>query len=227
MKNTTRTVISRRARPAKEPLSKALIVNTAWELLRNEGSSGMSMRKIAKALDTGPASLYVYVKNLQELNAYVLDHGLDKVVLPDPQSADWRTNLFEALHNYQQVLFEAPGVAELALTTIPIGPHSLVITEYILARLHEGGMSARTAAWGLDMLLLYATSVAFEQASRNERGNELDALSASYLSLDAAQYPMLAGAREEMTSGSMTPEGHERFRWGLDVILQGMMQKQA
>nr|WGD96985.1 hypothetical protein P5627_14030 [Bacillus safensis] len=36
----------------------------------------MSMRKVAKALDTGPASLYVYVNNFQELSAYVLDYGL-------------------------------------------------------------------------------------------------------------------------------------------------------
>ena len=113
MKNPNRTVISRRSRPAKAPLSKDLIVKTAFELLKNEGISGLSMRKIAKALDTGPSSLYVYVTNLQELSAYVLDYGLDKVVLPEVQEGSWQTELFDALYSYLTILFESPGIAEL------------------------------------------------------------------------------------------------------------------
>ncbi|GGA05815.1 hypothetical protein GCM10008018_59690 [Paenibacillus marchantiophytorum] len=83
MNTTNRTIVSRRSRPAKAPLSKEVIIKTALELLRKEGSSGLSMRKIAKVLDTGPSSLYVYVTNLQELNDYVLDLGLEEVPLPD------------------------------------------------------------------------------------------------------------------------------------------------
>ncbi|TXK81836.1 TetR/AcrR family transcriptional regulator [Paenibacillus sp. N3.4] len=223
MNNTNRTVISRRSRPAKEPLSKELIVKTALELLENEGAPGLSMRRVAKALDTGPSSLYVYVTNLQELSAYVLDGGLHKVVLPDVNERSWKSLLFEMLFSYQKVLYECPGIAELALTTIPIGPYSLAITEYILARLHEGGISSTSAAWGVDLLLLYTSSVAFEQVSRIEKGTPLHALSASYQSLNAMKYPMLTALKDVMTGGEMTSEGHERFLWGLEVILQGIL----
>lgn len=222
MNNSNRTVISRRSRPAKEPLSKDLIVKTALELLKNEGSSGLSMRKIAKALDTGPSSLYVYVTNLQELSAYVLDYGLDKVVLPDAQDGSWKTNLFDALNSYLRVLYESPGIAELALTTIPVGPHSLALMEYILGRLHEGGIRSTSAAWGVDLLLLYATSVAFEQASRDQKGTTLNTISTSYESLDVMRYPMIANLKYELTSSG----GEERFRWGIEVILQGILQRQ-
>lgn len=78
MEEQTNTITSRRSRPAKEPLSKEIIVKTAYDLLESEGISGLSMRKIAKVLDTGPSSLYVYVKNADELRAYVLDYGLGK-----------------------------------------------------------------------------------------------------------------------------------------------------
>lgn len=222
MNNPTRTVISRRSRPAKEPLSKDIIVKTALELLKDEGSSGLSMRKIAKALDTGPSSLYVYVTNIHELRAYVLDYGLEKVVLPDDPNGTWKTKLFDALYSYLSVLFESTGIAELTLTTIPIGPHSLAITEYILGRLHEGGIRSTSAAWGVDLLLHYVSSVAFEQSTRDQKGTTLDAISASYQSVEAKEYPMIASLKDEMTSSG----GQERFRWGLEVILRGILDRQ-
>ncbi|WP_282943133.1 TetR/AcrR family transcriptional regulator [Paenibacillus sp. RC67] len=222
MNNPNRTVISRRSRPAKEPLSKDIIVKTAFELLKNEGMSGLSMRKIAKALDTGPSSLYVYVTNLKELSAYVLDYGLNEVVLPsDTQEDSWKNDLYDVLRSYLKILYESPGIAELSLTTIPIGPHSLAITEYILGRLHAGGIRSTSAAWGVDLLLFYTASVAFEQASRDQKGTTLDSIYSSYQSLDVLRYPMLAGLKEEMFSGDQ-----ERFRWGIEVILQGILQTQ-
>lgn len=218
MDNTNRTIISRRARPAKDPLSKEIIVKTAFKLLANEGLSGMSMRKIAKELDTGASSLYVYVKNSQELNSYVVDYGLQHVQLPEVQPNSWKHELLAILNSYFNVLYEAPGIAELALTTIPIGPYSLAINEYILTRLQVGGTQAKSAAWGLDMLLLYVTSVAFEQSSHKQTGMTLQSVRDSYQSLDVQKYPMLVSLNKELFSG-----GKERFQWGLEVILQGIL----
>lgn len=221
MDNTNRIIISRRTRPAKDALSREIIVKTAFELLAEEGLSSMSMRKIAKHLDTGASSLYVYVKNIQELHSYVVDYGLQHVVLPEVQPDSWKNELLSLLHSYLNVLYTSPGVAELALTTIPIGPYSLAINEYILARLQAGGAQAKSAAWGADMLLLYVTSVAFEQSSREQKGMTLQSIRDSYQSLDALKYPMLVRLNEEMFSG-----GKERFEWGLEVILQGILHNQ-
>lgn len=97
MEEQTNTITSRRSRPAKEPLSKEIIVKTAYDLLESEGISGLSMRKIAKVLDTGPSSLYVYVKNADELRAYVLDYGLGKIEITDEKNEPWKKNY---LHLY-------------------------------------------------------------------------------------------------------------------------------
>lgn len=223
MTNTTRTVISRRSRPAKEPLSQELIIKTALTLLEEEGSSGLSMRKIAKALDTGPSSLYVYVKNLQELSAFVMDYGLQKVELPSTEEGSWKTRLFDALNAYLMVLYESPGLAALALTCIPVGPHSLMINEYLVKQMHEGGIRGTSAAWGADLLLLYISSVAFEQSSRDLKGMNWQAIAASYQSLDPMTYPFLAGLKDDMVS----TDGQERFRWGLEVILEGILRRQG
>lgn len=225
MDNSNRTIISRRSRPAKEPLSREIIVKTALELLKQEGSDGLSMRRIAKALDTGASSLYVYVTNIQELNSYVLDYSLSQVQLPAASEGNWSDNLFEALYAYVKVLHETPGIAALAMSTMPHGPHSLALTEYVLARLHEGGIRSAAAAWGADMLLLYASSVAYEQASRDQQGTTIQSLTASYQSLDAKQYPMLTAMVDEFQAEGPPDNGRVRFRWGLDVITQGLLKQ--
>ncbi|UKS25871.1 TetR/AcrR family transcriptional regulator [Paenibacillus sp. HWE-109] len=220
MNTTNRTIVSRRSRPAKAPLSQEVIVKTALELLRKEGSSGLSMRKIAKVLDTGPSSLYVYVTNLQELNAYVLDLGLEEVLLPDVHAEDWKKELFDFLKSYLDVLYQFPGLAALVQTTISVGPNSLAITECILQLLNRAGIHSTAAAWGSDLFLFYAASVAFEQSSRDQNGTTLTSIAAFYQSLDAERYPVTASLKEEMLSG-----GEDRFRWGLEVILQGILQR--
>ncbi|KEO83063.1 TetR/AcrR family transcriptional regulator C-terminal domain-containing protein [Tumebacillus flagellatus] len=225
MMNTNRTVVSRRSRPAKEPLSHELIVQTAYRLLKDEGMSGMSMRKVAKALDTGPSSLYVYVKNLQELSAFVLDHGMGELRYPDGAGVPWQERLFDVLTAYLHLLFEHPGLAELALTTLPMGEHSLRLTETILSALAEGGIRTTAAAWGVDLILFYVSSVAFEHVSWKKQGtDQLASIKASYQSADPARYPQITALGETLFSGDTSTQ--DRFRWGLQVILQGILQTQ-
>ena len=64
--------VSRRDRPAKPPLSRAGILDAAVAIVEKEGADKLTMRRLAAALDTGPASLYVYVKNTTELNALLM-----------------------------------------------------------------------------------------------------------------------------------------------------------
>ena len=70
---------SRRNRPAKPALTREGIVSTAVEILRSEGLQKVTMRRLALELDTGPASMYVYVRNTVELHAAVLDELLGVV----------------------------------------------------------------------------------------------------------------------------------------------------
>jgi len=66
---------SRRARPAKPLLSRDVIVEEALRQITSENDGAMSLRKIAKALDTGPVSLYAYVNDMSEPRALVLDRA--------------------------------------------------------------------------------------------------------------------------------------------------------
>jgi AcrR family transcriptional regulator len=77
----TRHIVSRRERPAKPALTREGIVATAVEVMQAEGLDRVTMRRIAQELDTGAASLYVYVRNTTELHAAMLEELLGQVDL--------------------------------------------------------------------------------------------------------------------------------------------------
>src|SRR5262245_21737518 len=145
--------ISRRDRPAKPPLTREGIVAAALRIMRDEGLDRVTMRRIAQDLDTGPASLYVYVSNTADLRAYMLDEllaGLDLGAVT--AEGDWRDRLIAILMSYCLLLAEYPGLAQSALVTRPAGPGYFLLIDGLLALL-RAEVSDDRAAWAVDLLL--------------------------------------------------------------------------
>src|ERR1700729_2802922 len=167
MAPSERPVVSRRERPAKPALTRAGIVAAAIAVMQAEGLHRVTMRRLAQDLDTGAASLYVYVRNTAELHAAMLDELLAAVDLrPVTAAGDWRGRLVAVMWSYTRILFEQPGLALSVLVTRPSGPAYLSLAEGILALLSAGGVPPDRAAWAVDLLLHLATSTAAEQATR-------------------------------------------------------------
>ena len=72
------------AEPAKAPLTRDAIVEAALALLDADGLEGVSMRRVAQRLGTGPASLYQHVGGKDELLELVLDRVSAEVEIPAP-----------------------------------------------------------------------------------------------------------------------------------------------
>ena len=207
----------RRERPAKPALSRAGIIEAALTIVRDEGLAKVTMRRIAAALDTGPASLYVYVRDTEDLHAQILDALLGDATAP--AGGDWRVRLEATLVAYRNVLFTHPEIARMALSTQPSGPNYLALVEALLALLGEGGVPDREAAWAVDLLLLYPTAIAAERTSRTDAALEHSALAARITTADPARYPVLARLGTDLISGA----GPDRFTYGLDVLLTGIL----
>lgn len=215
---------SRRERPAKPALTRAGIVATAVELMRTEGLQRVTMRRLAQALDTGPASLYVYVRNTAELHAEILDELLGTVHLtPAKADGDWRERLVELLTSYTRVLFDHPGLAHSALVTRPSGEHYLNLVEAVLSLLSEGGVPPERAAWSLDLLLQLATATAAEHATQDPTAGpaadakDWNALTTALRGASDRTHPHIAALGTELLSGP--PEA--RLVWGFHVLLTG------
>lgn len=184
------------------------------------------MRKVAQELDTGPASLYVYIANREQLLALMLDRVVGEVALPAPDAGDWRTRLMTLITSSIEVLARRRGLALTALATIPVGPNALAITEYVMTLLREGGMDDATIAWAVDLIALYVNAFAAEQSIYHDRlahgqteAEFLAQVERAYAALPPDRYATVVALRELLLRGS----GAERLAWGVNVLLNGLL----
>jgi AcrR family transcriptional regulator len=181
--------------------------------------TGLSLRKVATALDTGAASLYVYVANLDELHGLILDRVLGEVVVPPEQDGDWRYRLKAALRSYSEALYARPGLAQVALSTIPSGPNMVELTESLLGLLDESGAEPSRASWAVDLLLLHTSAFAAERDNR--RSDDESALRRAQEALGSVspdEHPHIHAPGSELFSGDRS-----RYDWGLDVLINGVL----
>ncbi|WP_433454564.1 TetR/AcrR family transcriptional regulator [Streptomyces sp. CA-142005] len=207
---------SRRERPAKPALTREGIVAAAVAILRAEGLRKVTMRRLAQELDTGPASLYVYVRNTDELHAAVLDELLGTLG-PVPAEGDWRERLEKVLTDYTAMLLEHPSLARSALTAWPSGPNYLRLIETLLELLQSGGVPRAQAAWGVDLLLQHATATAAEHAGEDSQG-ELQALAGALREAPADTYPHIAASAGALLSGAPGA----RLSWAFQTLINGI-----
>jgi AcrR family transcriptional regulator len=211
-------VESRRARPAKSPLSRDAIVAEALRQVTSQDGASMSLRKVATALDTGPASLYAYVDDMSELQALVLDRALEAV--SDP-GGPWRDRLDGLLRSYAEVLSASPALAQLAVQATAVGPNALRIAEALLEILDEAGVDQATAAWAIDILTMFVAAVAAEHTHGAGPGAPDGPVAQAIDRASATEYPRVHAAREEIMSGT----GEERFAWSVDVLVRGILSR--
>src|SRR3984957_10365037 len=218
-----RPAASRRERPAKPALTRAGIVAAAVDIMQAEGLDRVTMRRLAQELDTGPASLYVYLRNTAELHAAMLEELLSRVDLtPVAAAGDWQDRLIQVLFSYTYILFGQPGLAQSALVTRPNGPAYLSLAEGVLALLSAGGVPPSRAAWAGGRPLHFATSTATAHGTRDrglDADDEVDAVVAALRNAPAATFPHLAALGPELMSG----EGPDRLRWGFSVLINGIV----
>jgi len=213
--------LSRRERPAKPALTRERIIDAALAILEEDGLGKVTMRRIAAALDTGPASLYVYVRNTEDLHGQILDALLGRMA-PVPDHGSWRDRLHALLTGYGQVLFDHPEIARMTMRSYPVGPHYFALGENILELLGEGGVPDERAAWALDLLLASVTATAVEHGAEeatSEGTQALSILAAAIAVTPRETYPRIARLGDELLTGT----GIERFTWSLDVLINGIL----
>jgi AcrR family transcriptional regulator len=221
-----RAARSRRERPAKPALSREAIVAAGLDLLRREGIGGLTMRRLAEALDTGPASLYVYVANRQQLIELLFDAAVADVEIPPLDPSRWREQLKAVGRRMVDVMVvDYPGLAELSMAQIPTGENAVRLMEAMLGLLRAGGMEDQAAAYAGDLLGMYVTAIAYELTVQSRIGQSaedeeyLAAIGRRFASLPAQKFPNFAALGPLMMRGS--PD--ERFELGMDVLINGLL----
>ncbi|MEV7547899.1 TetR/AcrR family transcriptional regulator C-terminal domain-containing protein, partial [Streptomyces sp. NPDC089915] len=183
----------------------------------------LTMRRVAKELDTGPASLYVYVANRDDLMAAMLDQALAGVPL------DWDGTWRERLQSLAGATIEAmsrhEGLAAVALGSIPTGENALLVLDRMLALLKEGGLDDTSAAWAVDLLHLHIAASAAEQSSYDTKDfteeTHIGEADRRFAALPADRYPMITSLRQALLSPG------DRDTWALNVLINGILHTPA
>ncbi|MEU4649366.1 GNAT family N-acetyltransferase [Nocardia fluminea] len=191
--------VSRRARPAKVPLSRDLVIETGLRILDTEGSAALTMRRVAKELDTGAASLYVYVAHRDDLLTAMLDHVLSQVEVPT--EGDWRARVTQLVDSAIEALGRHDGLALVAFGRFPTTEHALGLIEQLLALLREAGLDPATATWAVDLIYRHIAAESVQRGGDERRARwALRALLNGIVATPAAGGPARLAREDEIAA---------------------------
>jgi len=217
---------STRDRPAKAPLSENAIVDAALAITRAEGLDAVTMRRVAAALDTGAASLYVYVRNRDELLRAMMDRVAGTVPPIAPDQERWREQVHDLMCGLRDALEAHPGLASVLTGEPPTTENALAGAESLLGILLAGGIAPQDASWAVDILMLIVTATATEADIRRASGDgdfDIFRIRDTFEGLSPTRFPLLVGHASELIAGT----GDERFRFAIDTFLDGLAARAA
>lgn len=220
---------STRDRPAKAPLSEAVVVDAGLRILQRDGLDAVTMRRVATELDTGPASLYVYVDGRDGLCRAMLNRVVAAVPLETPDPQRWREQLHALLGGLLAALDAHPGIARASLADVPTGEHALRMIDTLLGTLRAGGIDGRPAAWAAHALLMLVTTSAIETATYREREGArseaelLPRIGEALAALPTERFPHLTALSPELARGDTSA----RVAFTVDTLVDGLLAEGA
>ncbi|MFC8829298.1 TetR/AcrR family transcriptional regulator [Streptomyces sp. NPDC057137] len=208
----------------KKPITAEAIVDAALDIVAREGYEALTMRRVAAALETGPASLYAHVVNKGDLDELLIGRLCAEIDLPEPDPAAWREQITGVYTRMRDQYLRYPGISRAALAAAPTNEDTLRLGEGMLAILLAGGIAPQTAAWGIDSLTLYVNAYTLEISLLSRSGDEWvvsrDELLSRFANLPDT-FPQTKRYAAELTAGT----DHERFDFTIELMLDGLVRR--
>ncbi|WP_327144201.1 TetR/AcrR family transcriptional regulator C-terminal domain-containing protein [Nocardia sp. NBC_01327] len=216
---------SSRSARGESPITRAVVLAAALEIVDRDGVDGLSMRRLAEAVGRDPMVIYRHVPN----KAAVLD-GVAEIVFAeltvDATDADWAARLRVVARDFRQLALAHPRVVPVLVTrplATPLGlrPKAVVRPlEDILELLTNAGFS------GAEALHIYRALFGFlyghvlnELQEVVERPEETDeVLRLGLYRLPIEEFPLV----RELAPVLAAYDGEAELERGLDILLTGL-----
>lgn len=203
----------------KKPITVDAIVETAFDIVEREGYEALTMRRLATALETGPASLYAHVVDKDDLDDLLIGRLCAEITLPQPDSRAWRDQIIDVCSQIRDQYLRYPGLSRAALEVVPTNRETLRVSEGMLGIVLAGKIPPQTAAWAVDALLLYVNAFCLETSLRERRiGTASRADIAARFAALPDTFLHTRSHADALTSG--TPL--DRFDFTVDLIVGGL-----
>jgi len=206
--------VARRGRPAR--LSRDAVIGAAEAVVRAEGSAALSMRRVARELESSPMALYRHVRDKDDLLRQLLDRIARDLQRPAPphEPRDRVMVVGRAVHDWLIAHRWAIDVLPAHL----MGWSTAWIVDDIVAALVAGGMTPHSAARGYQVIWQYMVGeLTLAHSDTAGAGGQRPGL-------DAEDYrqrglPALASLAQAWTEGS----DHDTFDLGLATLVEGLL----
>ncbi|MGP3966733.1 TetR/AcrR family transcriptional regulator [Streptomyces sp. 6N223] len=203
------------ARRARRPLDRPTIVAQALRLVRTEGLTAVTMRRLAQEVGTAPMSLYRHIQDRHALLVAMLDEVAGGVAAPPP-SGDPRseiTAIFTAIHD---ALRRDPWAVRLIVSQRPAGPSILPLLERVFAALRAAGLTPRDSMVAYGLLWQYTAGELLHTHPETTDNSAADMTREA----PAETCPNLAEAMSAFASGPPGDWFHENLQRLLDGLLK-------
>jgi AcrR family transcriptional regulator len=206
-----------------DALSRERIVEVAIDVLDRDGEAGLTFRRLAGRLETGPGALYHHVANRDELLAAAAD-----AVLAKASTAGAGESPRDAVRAIAGAVFDTidahPWVGR-QLVPAPAQPAMLAVFERIGQQVRALGVPDAALFTSASALTNYMIGVGELNAANalaaqgdTDRSAALAQMSEQWADLDADAYPVT-----RLMAGQMRDhDDREQFLDGIDLILAGI-----
>lgn len=205
---------------ARKPLNRDRILETALELVDEQGIEALSMRRLGQALGYEAMSLYNHVSNKDD----VLDGILDLVLaeMPPPERDGGLPAIRRSSLSAHEALKRHPWAAGLLMGSGSVRPARLEFMDGLLGALRNSGFSAETTYHAYHVLDAHIVGFSLWQASHGSIPPEIDDVQAFIdRMVPASTLPHLhEHAMQHLEDGPH--QDVPAFEYGLDLILESL-----
>jgi TetR/AcrR family tetracycline transcriptional repressor len=202
-------------------LTTERVVDVALRAADEGGIEGVSLRRLARALEVTPMAIYRHVRNKSHLLDLMAERLLEQVDLATDESATWQDRLRRLLGSYQSIASAHPA-APFLLSRPFVSPAALHLTEALLAIFHSAGFDARQSGRLLQvssgMFLGPALHRAAWAAGSRESWSDSARQEASEEVLSAEEFPYMSSAAQFI---DWSP-GPEADRLTIELLVGGL-----
>ncbi|MGE8547207.1 MAG: TetR/AcrR family transcriptional regulator C-terminal domain-containing protein [Alcaligenes sp.] len=200
------------------------VIRTALNLLDQDGLEGLTMRKLAQALQVQAPSLYWHFNSKQALIDGMADALVDSVARSFPDGQNWDARVRQVAGELRQALLRHRDGARVFAGTYVVTDNVLRTGEAMISAFIQAGAAPDLAAASSFSVTYFVLGLVTEEQALGP-GSTLDLVTRKQAFLACAQekFPQSWTARDAIFSEDF----NSRFTTGLDLLISGFSQRIA
>jgi AcrR family transcriptional regulator len=217
---------------ARETLTREKIVQTAIELLDEDGLEGLNMRTLGERLGSAATAVYWHVKSKDNLVVLAGDELWNEVELPDLRTVDWRIAATSIAKDQYAMLTRHPWLVQTLGSQVIYGPGKARHDDHILAVYEMAGFAGAEADQAVAIVFMFVLGAAFGEAASallrghvRRHGGDADERIREIITQQveiAKQFPRLRARVESIDSSDYYAAPEKSFEIGLEAIFDGL-----